>query len=74
MKYYTLTAIVNGREPKLKRSKFATREEAIRYMFDYYEDNYLYGLEVTDEYPVHGDKHCVEYVCNYYNRFIVARA
>lgn len=74
MKYYTLKAIVNGRDTKLKRTKFNTRNEAINYMFNYYEDNYLFGLEVTDEHIVRGNKHSVEYVCNFYNRFIVTRA
>ena len=74
MKYYTLTAVVNGRNVKLKRSIFATRDEAINYMFNYYEQNHLYYLEVNDEYPVNGDKHRVEYVCNFQNRFIVARS
>ena len=74
MKYYTLTAIVGGRNVKLRRNIFATRSDAINYMFDYYEKNNLFSLEVRDEYPVDGDKHKIEYVCNYQNRFIVARS
>ena len=74
MKYYTLTAIVNGRNVKLKRNMFATRDEAINYMFDYYEKNNIFALEVREEYPVGGNKHCIEYVCNFHNRFTVARS
>lgn len=74
MKYYTLTAIVNGRKPRLSRRVFATRDEAINYMFDYYKRNYLFGLEVTDEYPIDGNKHNIEYVCNFHNRFIITRS
>ena len=74
MKYYTLTAIVNGRNVKLKRSLFTSRSEAIDYMFDYYEKNNIFNLEVSEEYPVDGNKHCIEYVCNFHNRFTVTRS
>ena len=74
MKYYTLTAIVNGQNVKLKRKMFTSRSDAINYMFNYYEENNIYNLEVRDEYPVNGDKHVIEYVCNFHNRFTVARA
>lgn len=73
MKYYTLEAIVQGRPVKLKRSMFASRTEAINYMFDYYEDHYLYNLQVNDEYSVNDNKHSIEYYCNFNNRFIITR-
>ena len=73
MKYYTLTATVNGKNAKLKRWVFATRDDAINYMFDYYDKHYLYGLNVRDEYPVDGDKHKTEYVCSFNNRFTINR-
>ncbi len=73
MKYYTLEAIVKGRPVKLKRAMFISRSEAINYMFDYYEKHYLYGLEVNDEHIVDGNKHSIEYVCNFHNRFTVTR-
>ena len=73
MKYYTLEAIVKGEPVKLKRSMFASRSEAINYMFDYYEDHYLYNLQVKEEYPICGNKHRIEYYCDFYNRFIVTR-
>jgi len=74
MKYYTLNAIVNGRDAKLKRRIFSSRSDAINYMFEYYEKNYLFGLEVVEEYAINGDKHNIEYVCNFQNRFSVTRS
>ena len=73
MRYYLLTAVVNGHDAKLKRRMFATRSEAIDYMFDYYDKNNLYSLQVRDEYCIDGNKHNIEYVCNYHNRFTVTR-
>ena len=73
MKYYTLEAIVQGRPVKLKRSMFASRSDAVNYMFDDYEAHYLYNLQVRDEYPVDDNKHRIEYYCNFNNRFIITR-
>ena len=73
MKYYTLEAIVNGDSVKLRRSMFASRSEAVNYMFNYYEEHYLYNLQVRDEYPVDDNKHRIEYYCDFNNRFIVTR-
>ena len=73
MNYYTLNAIVNGKNVKLKRSCFETRDQAIEYMFDYYEKHYMFGLEVVDEHLVGENKHEIEYVCNFHNRFTITR-
>lgn len=73
MKYYTLEAVVDGHTAKLKRNVFLSRGDAIDYMFKYYDDKQLYSLEVRDEYPVDGNKHNIEYVCNYHNRFTINR-
>ena len=73
MKYYTLDAVVNGSNVKLKRFAFTSRDEAIDYMFEYYRDHYLFTLEVADEHIVGNDKHSIEYVCNFHNRFTVTR-
>ena len=73
MKYYTLEAIVRGNPVRLKRSMFASRSEAVNYMFNYYEEHYLYNLQVRDEYPVDDNKHRIEYYCDFNNRFIVTR-
>ena len=70
---YTLKAIVNGDSVKLKRSTFSSRDAAISYMFKYFNDMYLYDLEVEEEHVVNNNKHSIEYVCNFYNRFTVTR-
>ena len=67
---YSLTAVVNGENVKVKK-QFRSRNEAINFMFNYYEDNYLYNMQVEEEYEK--EKHTIEYVCNYANRFTVAR-
>ena len=67
---YSLKAVVNGQNVKINKY-FKSRNEAIKYMFDYYENNYLYNMQVEEEYEK--EKHIVEYVCNYGNRFTVAR-
>ena len=69
---YTLEAIINGKTTKFER-KFASRQSAIDYMFDYLDRAYIYDKQITDEYSVGDNKHKVEYVCDYYTRFIVTR-
>ena len=73
MKYYNLKAIVNGNPVRLKRTMFSSRNEAIDYMFKYYDNHYLYSLKVNDEHIVNDDKHDIEYVCDFHNRFTVTR-
>ena len=73
MKYYELSAVVDGDRVNLRKSTFSSREGAINYMFKYFDEHYLYGLQVEDEHIVNGNKHSVEYVCNHYNRFTVTR-
>ena len=72
MKYYTLQAIING-ERKIFSTKFANRQNAIDYMFDYLERAYIFDKQIEEEYAIQGDKHNVEYVCDYNTRFIVNR-
>ena len=67
---YSLKAVVNGENVKINKY-FTSRNQAISYMFNYYENNYLYNMQVEEEYEK--EKHIVEYVCNYNNRFTVAR-
>ena len=67
---YSLKAVVNGNNIKINKY-FTSRNQAISYMFNYYENNYLYNMQVEEEYEK--EKHIVEYVCNYGNRFTVAR-
>ncbi len=69
---YTLEAIINGKVKKFGK-KFSSRQNAINFMFDYLENAYLFNKQVNDEYILEGNKHKVEYVLDYYNRFIVTR-
>ena len=73
MNRYTLEAVVDGEYIKFDRI-FKSRDEAIDYIFRYYEDHNMVNVEVNDEYCVDGNKHDIAYVYNYYNRFRIARA
>ena len=72
MKKYALTAIVDG-DIIINNKVFSSRDRAIEYIFNYYSNHYNKDLSVEDEYYVGDDKHNIEYVCDYYNRFRVAR-
>ncbi len=73
MKHYILTAVVDGEDVKLRKSVFTSRDDAIDYMFNYYKNHFIYNLQVEDEHIIAGNKHSIEYVCDYYNRFTVTR-
>ena len=73
MNKYILEAIVNGEYIKVDRT-FNSRDEAIDYIFRYYDDHFMVNLEVNDEYFIDGNKHDIAYVYDYYNRFRIARA
>ena len=51
---------------------FASRDEAINYMFDYYNNHYIYNVELLEEYP-QTNKHDIHYVINQYSSFNVTR-
>ena len=72
MKFYTLEAVVRGTNYKFDR-KFESRNEAIDYMFNFYNKMFAYNMEVNDEYAIDGNKHNVEYVCDQTNRFSINR-
>ena len=73
MNRYTLEAIVDGELIKFHRV-FKSRDEAINYIFHYYDKHFLISLRVNEEYSIAGNKHDIAYVCDYYNRFRIARA
>ena len=73
MNRYTLEAIVDGKYIKFNRT-FKSRNEAIDYIFRYYDNHFLVNLSVKEEYAINGDKHDIAYVYDYYNRFRIARA
>ena len=71
--YYTLETINNGKAETIHKL-FNTRDEAINYAFAVFEDKYFNdSLQVEDEFNVNGDKHYIEYVLDYKNRFRVNR-
>ena len=73
MKYYTLETILNGRTVKISK-KFTSRNQAINYAFDYFEKKtFNPDLQVEDEFVINNNKHNVEYVLDYYDRFRVNR-
>ena len=51
---------------------FASRDEAINYMFDYYNNHYIYNVELEEEYP-QLSKHDIHYVIDQYDSFNVTR-
>lgn len=63
MKYYTLEAVVRGKQIKFDKI-FSSRKSAIDYMFTYYDKHHMYNLMVNDEIAVNGNKHDIEYVCD----------
>jgi hypothetical protein len=73
MKRYVLTAIVDGRTV-ISNLAFQSRSQAIDYIFNYYTKNNYKSIHVEDEYYIDGDIHNIEYVCDYDNRFRIARS
>lgn len=49
---------------------FNSRVEAINYMFDYYNNHYIYNVELEEEYA-QGNKHNIHYVISQDNSFNV---
>ena len=49
VKYYTLEAIVKGKEIKFDKV-FDSRNSAIDYMFDYLERAYIFDKKIEEEY------------------------
>ena len=72
MKSYKLTAIIEG-EYKNIHHTFHSRNEALNYIFNYYKKHGLEDLQISDEYSLECDKHNIEYVSDYDNRFRIAR-
>ena len=72
-KYYTLEAIDSGRTVKINK-KFSSRNQAIDYAFAYFEKHLFNdSLQIEDEFKINNDKHNVEYVIGYNNRFRINR-
>ena len=73
MNKYKLEAVVDGEYIKFAHT-FKTRDEAIDYIFRYYDNHLMVNLEFNEEYFIDGNKHDIAYVYDYYNRFRIARA
>lgn len=72
-KYYVLETINNGATVQINK-KFTSRDKAISYAFAYFEKHlFNISLQVEDEYKINNDKHNIEYVLDYYNRFRINR-
>lgn len=72
-KYYTLETIDSGRTVKINK-KFSSRNQAINYAFAYFEKHLFNdSLQVEDEFKIDNDKHNIEYVLGYNNRFRINR-
>ena len=72
MKKYTLEAVIDGQTIRFSK-KFDSRDSAINFMFQYYNKRYMYNIMVNEEYAISGDKHNIEYVYDYSNRFRINR-
>ena len=67
---YKLSGIINGTKVKFNK-RFNSREDAISYMLNFYEKQYVFNMQVEEE--IIKEKHDVEYVIDFHNRFEVAR-
>lgn len=70
-KYYDLKAVINGEFHQFGKH-FSTRERAIEYIFKYLKEIYFVDMQLEDEYQLE-NKHDIEYVFDYYNRFRITR-
>ena len=72
MKVYKIKdAYIKNQHVDIEKT-FASRVEAINYMFDYYNNHFIYNVELEDEY-MQGNKHNIHYVISQDNSFNVVR-
>lgn len=72
MNYYTLEAVIKGKDVKFNKA-FISRKSAIDFALNYFSKELINDLEISDERYIAGNKHDVEYVCNNNNRFRINR-
>ena len=70
-KYYDLIAVVNGESHRFSKH-FSSRDKALDFVFKYFHNVYNKELQLEEEYQVE-NKHDIEYVFDYYNRFRITR-
>ena len=73
MKKYNLHAVIDGQSVEFSR-QFTSRDAALNYIFDYFASHGYSDLVINDEYEVNDNKHDIEYVYDYENRFRIERA
>ena len=72
MRKYILEAVIDG-EIKTFNKEFNSRNQAVRYIFNYYNQHGLSELQINDEYSLNNNEHDREYVSDYDNRFRITR-
>ena len=72
MKQYVLEAVIEG-EAKRINKVFSSRREALNYFFDYYYRFDAEDFRINEEYYINENKHNIEYVYDYNNRFRICR-
>ena len=73
MKKYNLHAVIDGQNVEFNR-QFTSRGAALDYIFDFFASHGYADFAVNDEYEVNDNKHDIEYVYDYENRFRIERA
>ena len=72
MKQYTLEVVIDGEAKKVNRT-FSSRREALNFFFENYARIGSCDFVVNEVYFIDDNKHNREYVCDYNNRFRIAR-
>ena len=69
MRIYELEAYVKGERVSFTK-KFASRDQAIEYLFAYLGKQFIFNCELKEEYPL-SSKHDVHYVLSNEDSFTV---
>lgn len=72
-KHYVLEAVIEGRRINFNK-EFDSRNDAMSYVFKYFASHGHEFMTINDEYYINNNKHNIEYVSDYENRFRIARA
>ena len=71
-KVYKVEAVIDGRNVAFNR-EFDSRNSAMNYIFGYCNEHCSINPAIKDEYQIGDDKHNIEYLMDYYNRFRICR-
>ncbi|MCR4911777.1 MAG: hypothetical protein K5925_04570 [Bacilli bacterium] len=72
MKKYRLEAVIDGKFISFDR-EFGSRNSAIAYLYGYCDMHFIPEPVINDEYQIDDNKHDIEYMTDYDNRFRVTR-